>query len=146
MDYNAVAVQNQSFSSLFVWIIAIPIIVVGMIAGWKMYSKAGKPGWESIIPIYNLIVLLQIIQKPIWWIVLYFIPFVNTIITLLVALNLAKAFGKSAVFGVVLLWIFPIGYLILGFGSSKYAYGNVSTPTPATPPTTEQLQPQSPTQ
>jgi hypothetical protein len=103
---------------LFVW---FAIWILGVIGLWKVFSKAGQPGWGSIIPIYNLYLLLKICGRPAWWIILFFIPFVNIVIYLLVAIDLAKAFGKSELFGVVALWLFSIiGILMLGFGSDKY--------------------------
>lgn len=104
---------------------------------WRIFAKAGKPGWAAIIPIYNIIILFQIIKRPVWWLLLFFIPFVNLIISVVMSIDLAKAFGKSEVFGIIGLFLFPIvGYPMLAFGSSKYV-GGTSSPTqtpPATPP------------
>jgi len=100
------------------WII---ILVISVIAMWKIYSKAGQPGWASLVPFYNLYIFLKIIGRPGWWILLYLIPFVNIVISLINAIDLAKVFGRSTIFGVVALWLFPyVGYLMLAFGSSKY--------------------------
>jgi len=98
------------------------LILILMIAGmWKMFEKAGKPGWAAIIPIYNLIVLLQIISKPVWWIVLFLIPIVNLVILIIVSMDLAVCFGKSKGWGVALLFFFGfIGYPLLGFGDAVY--------------------------
>ena len=70
----------------------IPLVLAGfVVAGfWKTFEKAGKPGWGAIIPIYNLILLLEIAGKPIWWIILYLIPFVNFIVIILVSIEVAK--------------------------------------------------------
>jgi Family of unknown function (DUF5684) len=96
-------------------------IVVAVIAGiWKVFVKAGKPGWAAIIPIYNLIVLLQIAGKPLWWIILFFIPLVNIIMAILVGIAVAKNFGKSDAFGVGLGLLGFIFYPILGFGDAQY--------------------------
>jgi hypothetical protein len=96
-------------------------MVIFIAAMWKIYTKAGRPGWAAIIPFYNIWVLLEIIGRPGWWILLFFIPFVNIIIALLVSIDLAKSFGKSAAFGIILLFFFnAIGYLILGFGDAEY--------------------------
>ena len=96
-------------------------ILIGIIAGfWKVFEKAGKPGWAAIIPIYNLIVLLEIAGKPIWWIVLFLIPFVNFIIAILVGIDVAKNFGKGTGFGIGLALLGFIFYPILGFGDAKY--------------------------
>lgn len=96
--------------------------VIFTIAGiWKTYSKAGKPGWAAIVPIYNIIVMLEVVNRPIWWIILFFIPFVNIVVYIILSLDMAKAFGKSATFGIIGLFLFsPIGFLMLGFGSAKY--------------------------
>jgi len=108
----------------WIWIIAL---LVGM---WKMFVKAGKPGWASIIPIYNTIVMLQIVQKPIWWIVLLFIPLVNIVVAILLMIELGKAFGKGAGWSIVFLMLLGgVGTLILGFGDSKYQYATAKKST-----------------
>jgi hypothetical protein len=96
-------------------------ILVAIIAGaWKMFEKAGKPGWAAIIPIYNAIVLLEIVGRPIWWIILMLIPCVNIIIAVVVSIDLAKSFGKSELFGIGI-WLLGFIFIpILGFGSDRY--------------------------
>lgn len=107
---------------VFVWsMISLVISIIAIIALWRIFSKAGEAGWKAIIPIYNYYVLLKIVGRPGWWLLLLLIPFVNIIVYLLVSVDLAKSFGKSEVFGVVAIWLFSIiGYMILGFGESKY--------------------------
>jgi uncharacterized membrane protein YoaK (UPF0700 family) len=96
-------------------------ILVAIIAGfWKVFEKAGQPGWAAIVPIYNVIVMLQIAGKPIWWIVLFFIPLVNLVIAFIVNIEIAKRFGKDALFGVLLTLFGFIFYPILGFGDASY--------------------------
>src|SRR5437867_1608365 len=68
------------------------LVIAGM---WKVFTKAGKPGWAALIPIYNFIVLLQIAGKPVWWILLFLIPVVNIIVLILVWVGVAQAFGKG---------------------------------------------------
>jgi hypothetical protein len=102
-------------------------VVVGilMIASiWKVFAKAGKPGWAAIIPIYNLVVLLQIVRKPLWWIVMFLIPLVNFIFLILLYIELAKAFGKGGGFAAGLIFLGIIFFPILGFGSSQYVFGS----------------------
>lgn len=95
--------------------------VVFVIGGWKVYEKAGQPGWAVIVPIYNLYIMLKIVGRPGWWIVLYLIPLVNIVIILIVAIDLAKAFGQSALFGFILNFLLGgIGFLVLGFGDYRY--------------------------
>jgi len=98
------------------------VIVIGVIAGmWKVFTKAGKPGWACIVPIYNLIVLLEIAGRPIWWIVLMLIPFVNFVVFILIGIDVAKAFGKGTGFGLGLAFLGFIFYPILGFGDATYS-------------------------
>ncbi|HEY1662728.1 MAG TPA: DUF5684 domain-containing protein [Verrucomicrobiae bacterium] len=97
------------------------VIIVAVIAGiWKVFTKAGKPGWAAIIPIYNVLVLLQIAGKPWWWILLLLIPVVNLVIAILVGIAVAEKFGKGAGFGVGLALLGFIFYPILGFGDAQY--------------------------
>lgn len=103
------------------------VSIISLVAAWKIFTKAGKPGWAAIIPLYNIYVMLQIIKKPGWWILLFLIPYVNIVMAVLLAIGLAKAFGKSVVFGIVFLMIIPVGQFIIAFGDSKYVYG-ASTP------------------
>jgi hypothetical protein len=105
---------------LLVVIVYLALIVLSIAGLWTTFTKAGKPGWASIIPIYNAIVLLEIAGKPIWWVLLYLIPCVNLIIAIIVSLDLAKAFGKGTGFGVGLAFLPFIFYPILGFGDARY--------------------------
>jgi hypothetical protein len=96
-------------------------IAVAMIAGlWKVFTKAGHPGWAAIVPIYNMIVMLQIANKPIWWIILFFIPIVNIVIAILVAIEIAKRFNQGAGFGIGMVLLPFVFYPMLGFGSATY--------------------------
>jgi hypothetical protein len=115
---SAPANPGASLAIILVYIVAI---VVAIAATWKIYKKAGRPGWASIVPFYNLYVLLKIVGRPGWWLLLFLIPFVNVIVLIIVSIDMAKSFGKSTVFGVVGLFLFSfIGYLMLGFGSAQY--------------------------
>lgn len=97
------------------------VFIIAVVAGfWKVFEKAGKPGWAAIVPIYNIVVLLEITGKPIWWIVGFFIPCLNFIVALLIALEVAKCFGKGAGFGLGLAFLPFIFYPILGFGDARY--------------------------
>lgn len=97
------------------------IFALLIIAGiWKVFTKAGKPGWASIIPFYNIWVMLEIVGRPGWWLILFFIPFVNILVGWLLFLELASAFGKSLVFGILMIFFPYIFMLILGFGDDQY--------------------------
>jgi hypothetical protein len=109
--------------SVLTWIIILVIIVFQIAAWWKMFEKAGKPGWAAIIPIYNIVVLIQIAGKPVWWIILCLIPIVNIIVLLLISIGVAKNFGKGTLFGLGLFLLGFIFYPILGFGDDQYQPG-----------------------
>jgi hypothetical protein len=120
MSSLALLAQNDSGVSPVVLVVYLAVIVVSLVGLWKTFEKAGKPGWAAIVPIYNMIVLLEIAGKPIWWILLLFIPCVNIVVLVLVCIDLAKNFGQGAGFGIGL-WLLPfIFYPMLGFGSAKY--------------------------
>jgi hypothetical protein len=96
-------------------------VIVAVIASfWRVFTKAGQPGWAAIIPIYNLYILCKVAGKPGWWLLLMLIPFVNLIIILLVSLAVAENFGKGAGFGVGLMFLGFIFYPILAFGEATY--------------------------
>lgn len=99
---------------------AIAIIVVIFAAAWKVFTKAGQPGWAVLVPIYNAIVWLRICGKPGWWVILLIIPVVNFIITFIASLAMAKNFGKGTGFGIGLWLLTPIFIPILAFSDAKY--------------------------
>jgi hypothetical protein len=104
-------------------IIQLILTVVVFAGWWATFEKAGKPGWAAIIPIYNLVVYLQITGKPGWWVILLFIPLVNLFwiyLIIILPFELATRFGKSAGFGAGLLFLPFIFFPILGFGDAKY--------------------------
>ena len=119
------------FTGTFViMILALAVLVIA--AMWKVFTKAGQPGWAAIVPIYNFVVLLKIVGRPLWWVVLMLIPLVNIVIGIIVYLELAKSFGKGAGFGIGLLLLGVIFFPILGFGSARYL-GPPSGPANAPP-------------
>ena len=103
-----------------VTIIGLLIGLLMIVAMWKVFTKAGQPGWASIIPIYNLYVWCRIVGRPWWWILLMLIPFVNFIILIILCIDMAKSFGKGAGFGIGLAFLGIIFLPILGFGSAQY--------------------------
>jgi len=103
--------------AMICWIVIVLLVVIGM---WKVFVKAGKPGWAAIIPIYNMIVLLEIAGKPLWWIILLLIPFVNFIVAIILLIAVARNFGKGIGFALGLLLLPFIFYPILGFGDARY--------------------------
>jgi hypothetical protein len=104
--------------------VTIGLLLVSLLAivcFWVIFSKAGEPGWYSIIPIWSTIVLLRIVGRPWWWIILLLIPFLNIIFYIIVDIDLGKAFGHGPLFSILLLILLPfVGWLILAFGDSPY--------------------------
>ncbi len=101
-------------------LIGLVVGLLGLIAMWKIFTKAGKPGWAVLIPIYNLYVLLEIVGRPVWWLIMLLIPLVNVIFMFILAFDLAKSFGKGAGFALGLIFLNLIFILILGFGKAEY--------------------------
>lgn len=101
-------------------LIGLAVFVFVIASVWKVFAKAGEPGWACLVPIYNIIVYLKIAGKPLWWVILFFIPLVNFIFALLASLGLAKNFGKGAGFGLGLFFLGFIFVPILAFGDAKF--------------------------
>lgn len=96
------------------------IFALMIVSWWKIFEKAGRPGWASIIPIYNLIVGFQIIGQPVWWILLLLVPVVNVVIVFLANLELARRFGQDAGFAVGLFFLGIVFLPLLAFGDYQY--------------------------
>src|SRR5690349_19371159 len=105
-----------------VWILGVLAIwILSIVALWKIFEKADEPGWKAIVPLYNTYTLCRVAGRNGWWILGFMVPFVNIIVGLVIAIDLAKHFGKDTVFGVVALWLFSlIGLFLIGFGDAKY--------------------------
>jgi hypothetical protein len=115
---SAATASNSSGSGLLLFFVVV--IVFYVVAYWRLFAKAGEPGWGALIPIYNLYLYCKIAGRPEWWLILFFIPFVNVVIALILAMDLAKAFGKSSGFGIGL-WILSFVFVpILSYGSAQY--------------------------
>ncbi len=96
------------------------IILLTIVSLWKVFQKAGKPGWASIIPIYNIVVLLEMTGKPIWWVILMFIPIVNIAVGIVLWYSVSQSFGRDAWYTVGL-FLFPYVFLpMLAFGDAVY--------------------------
>lgn len=146
-NVDAATVSAIVMSSLIISLVIY--IIYGFVLG-KVFQKAGRPLWAGFVPIYNCWVLFEIGGKPGWWVLLNFIPFVGQIIflvmSIIVAIEVAKRFDHSTAFGVIGLWLFSfIGFIILAFDSSKYQANTLSnntstpsnpSPTPFSPETT----------
>jgi hypothetical protein len=107
------------FGGLF-GIVMLAVFAVMIASMWKVFVKAGQPGWAALVPVYNLIVLLKITGKPLWWLAMFCIPFANFVVIVMIMINLAKSFGKGTGFGVGLLFLGVVFFPILAFGDAQY--------------------------
>ena len=126
-DYGYDSVKSASILAgfgAFTWIISMAISVFTIVCNWKIFKKAGKKGWESIVPIYNVIVELEIVELPMWYIALLFVPIANIYAVFKINIELAKKFGKSTGFGVGLVLLSPIFRAILAFSDDAVYEGN----------------------
>ncbi len=110
----------DDFGIILFIIFALAISIFLIVAYWKVFEKAGQPGWGVLIPIYNIYLFLVIAGRPGWWLILYLIPLVNFVIAIIVNIDIAKNFGKDAAFGLGLTFLGVIFYPILAFGSATY--------------------------
>lgn len=101
-------------------LIGLAVLVVMIVALWKIFEKAGKPGWASLIPFYNIYIMLELAGKPGWWLVLYLIPLVNLIMAIIVTIAFAARFGKSGGFAAGMIFLPFIFYPLLAFGDDRY--------------------------
>ncbi len=102
------------------WLLYMAVIVFYIFCMWKIYVKAGKPGWAAIIPIYNILVQLEIVGRPWWYLLLLFVPVVNIVIGIMLLFDLAKVFGKGTGFGFGLLFLSFVFIPLLAFGDATY--------------------------
>ena len=123
-------IDTSTFLSVFIplMIVALAFGIFGIVAMWRIFTKAGKPGWAAIVPFYNTYVLLKVIGRPGWWLVLLFVPIVDIVIVILMMIDLAKAFGKSGGFAVLLILLQPIGLGILAFSGNSVYRGPLADP------------------
>jgi hypothetical protein len=122
--FNMIRIFGETGGGEIIPLLIILAISILMIASmWKLFTKAGKPGWASIIPIYNLIVMLQIVNKPIWLIILFIIPFVGWIMGILLCYWLAVSFGKGIGYTIGMIFLPIIFYPLLAFSSDTQYTG-----------------------
>ena len=114
VDTTSSSTTTALLAFSLVWIVFI------LVAGWKMYVKAGQPGWFSLIPLLNVLGLLLIARRPLWWFILLLIPLVNIVVIAVVYYDVARGFRRGLGTALALLFLTPIAYLILGFGSARY--------------------------
>ena len=103
-----------------VGVVGFAFVILMIASIWRIFTKAGEPGWACLIPIYNVVVLLKIAGKPWWWLLLLLIPLVGFVLGFIVNIQLAERFGKTAGFGIGLSLLGFIFLPILAFGDAQY--------------------------
>lgn len=123
MDFNNSLPQFDS--SYF--IAALIVFALTLIALWKIFEKAGEAGWKAIVPVYNLVVLFRLVGLSPWLILLYLLsgilligPIITLILSIVLAVKVSRAYGHGGGYALGLLFLSPIFYMIIGFGSSSY--------------------------
>jgi hypothetical protein len=118
---TSTSVSGDAAAMSPIWIVVWLVLTVALVvAVWKIFVKAGQPGWASLIPLYNTIVLLRITGKSGWWVLGLMVPFLNFFVLVRLVFNLATVFGRGMGFGFGLLFLSPIFILILAFGDAQY--------------------------
>lgn len=102
---------------LLIYLAILALIIVG---GWKMFVKAGQPGWGILVPILNIYFMLKIAGRPGWWLLLMLIPIVSIVVAIIMWIDIAKSFGKGIGFALGLVFLPFIFMPILGFGDAQY--------------------------
>lgn len=120
MEPDVATPPDMGSAGPVVMIIYAAIIILSIASAWKINTKAGKPGWAALVPIYNLVVLLQIAGQPLWFLVLFIIPVANIFALFALCFGLAKAFGKGIGFGIGIALLGFIFMPILAFGDARY--------------------------
>ena len=106
--------------SPLLFLVYVILALFYIVVMWKVFVKAGQPGWGVLIPIYNIYLMIKIAKRPGWWLLLFLVPGVNVVIEIIIILDIAKHFGKSTGFGVGMIFLGFIFLPILGFGDAKY--------------------------
>ena len=119
MDYQS-TYDFEGPALLIILFLSFIITAFFVFCSWRIFEKAGKPGWAALIPIYNTLIQLEIIQRPWWWLLLMFIPAVNLVLAVTIIFDLAKVFGKDNEFAFGLLFLAPIFIPILALGKAVY--------------------------
>lgn len=112
--------QQDPLITILILAVELIVAVMSIMVMWSIYERAGQPGWASIVPIYNVIILLKIAGRPAWWFLLMMIPVVNFIILFMICMDLAVAFDRGIPFAAGLFFLPFIFYPLLAFGEPDY--------------------------
>jgi len=120
LKYNLYIGSNFKLKSMIIIILYLAIIIVAIAAQWKVFEKAGQPGWACLIPIYNIYIMTQIGKKPGWWVLMLLVPIANIVFAIMIIHSISEKFGKDAGFTVGLVLLGIVFWPILAFGDATY--------------------------
>jgi hypothetical protein len=112
--------QAHAAGAGFAGLVWLAVVIFMLVAMWKIFTKAGQPGWASLVPIYNAYILCKVAGKPGWWVLLLFVPLANLVFAIMLTVAVAKSFGKGTGFAVGMILLPFVFYPMLGFGSATY--------------------------
>ena len=101
-------------------LLVLSTTAVMIASGWRLLQKAGRPGWPVLVPVYGPWVALELLERPRWWLVPLLLPGVGVVFAVVLAFDVAKAYGRSPAFGVGLIALLPVFAPILAFGDAPY--------------------------
>lgn len=119
MEYYFESLESYYTDPVFL-VSDLVFYLISLVALWKVFKKAGKPGWAAIIPIYNIYTLIKVVKFNPWSLLLMFVPLVNFIFVIVLYVKLGEVFDKGVLFRVGLVLLTPVFLTILAFDNSKY--------------------------
>lgn len=123
-EFESMPMQDGGLFAAFGIGMFLFVVVIYLFVGFcygKLFEKAGRPLWTGFVPIYNYVVMLEIVGRPVWWVVLMLIPLVNFIIAIIVSIDLAKSYGKDTLWGILLVLFSIVMLPVMAFSSDiKY--------------------------
>lgn len=119
-QFSSTSGSSGGTADLVIMLALLAVMLLTIAGMWRVFSKAGQPGWGCLVPIYNVYLMCRIAGRPGWWLIMFFLPVVNIIFSIMVVVGMAKNFGKGAGYAIGLLLLpFPF-YPMLGFGGAQY--------------------------
>lgn len=120
--------NEQQVQDALAGLLSVPVILISLatvvlliVAAWKVFAKAGEPGWAAVVPFYNTYVEFRIAGFNPWLFLLLLVPVVGAVLALVVSYKVGETFGKGPLFNILWMVVFPVvGWLILGFGDAQY--------------------------
>ena len=122
-DINPMYGYNDLYASIFgttFWVVFAIMMIILIIANWKIFEKAGIAGWKCLIPFYNTYCMYKLVFGSGWLFLLQLIPIVNIVISFVFLYKFVTVFGHGLGYMLGLIFLSPVFYLILAFGSSEY--------------------------